>query len=78
MYTQPKGIDNVLADYETVLERTKNNPSMVSYYAFYGVKKELMQALLYLTQLAKDDALTDAQKAVIPLLQRLDGIKREA
>lgn len=77
MYTKPTGIANVLSDYEAMLEQTKNDPSMVAYYAFYGVKAKVGEALLYLTQLAKDDACTEAQRAAIPVLQRLDGIKRE-
>lgn len=76
MYTQPKGINNVLADYEAVLEQAKDDPSMVAYYAFYGVKQKVGEALGYLSRLAEDDALTETQKAAIPVLKRLDAIQR--
>lgn len=78
MYTQPKGIDNVLADYEAVLEQTRSDPSMVAYYAFYGVKAKVGEALRYLTSLERYNDVTESQRATIPVLQRLDGIRRYA
>lgn len=80
MYTPPNDAAGRLADYRAVLLATKDDPSMVAYYAFHGVQQKITESIIYLqpqvAMRSREGMFHEPHFAWLKMLRELQQIKR--